>query len=160
MNNAGKFLFSPVEIQASDYESMFRNNVSSAINTTNKFLPLLKAGNSEDQGSTIVNLCSISSLLAHPNNASYVVSKHALLGYTRALRAEISGYYISVVALNLGSTLTASFSERELEKIGPKNLIPVQDVAKTIVFLTELSPGSVVEEILLRPRKGDIDFDS
>ena len=91
--------------------------------------------------------------MAYPNGGSYSISKFALLGFSKALREELKLNNIRVTAVLPGATRTASWEGVDLPET---RFIKPEDVADAVFGAYTLSPGSVVEEILIRPQLGDI----
>ncbi len=149
INNAGSFLFKPLEeTTGEEYINQFEVNALGAFNLTSKVLPVFK----NQERSLIVNICSQASLKGYGHSGAYTMSKHALLGYTRSLRKELTGSGIAVTAINLGQTYSTSWEGVDVD---PKELIDPEDVGKIILSLSELSARSVAEEILLMPEGGE-----
>jgi NAD(P)-dependent dehydrogenase (short-subunit alcohol dehydrogenase family) len=74
-------------------------NLDGMFNVTHAFLPMLRATKGR-----IVNIASVQSF-AHmrtPNSAAYTTSKHGVLGFTRALAAELGKYGVRVNAVGPG----------------------------------------------------------
>ena len=53
----------------------------------------------KQRSGAIVNTASIAGLMGSPNMAPYVASKHAVLGFTKAVSGEVAGYGIRVNAV-------------------------------------------------------------
>ncbi|MEY4647142.1 MAG: hypothetical protein RIQ98_978, partial [Bacteroidota bacterium] len=68
---------------------------------------------------------------------------------------ELKTQGIKVTAILPGATLTPSWDGVELPE---SRFIPADDVAKTIYSAYQMSPSTVLEEILIRPQLGDIDL--
>lgn len=150
INNAGAFLYQNlIETNAEDFEHQFKVNTFSAFNITKSVLPVLK----KQDRALIVNICSQASLKGYGDSGAYTMSKHALLGYTRSLRKELTDSSIAVSAINLGQTYSTSWEGVDVD---PKKLIDPEDVGRLIVSLSELSPQSVAEEINLMPQGGEV----
>jgi short-subunit dehydrogenase len=150
VNNAGYFLSGQV-IDEPDgtLEAMIQSNLYSAYYTTRGLAP----GMREAGAGHIFNICSIASIKAYPNGASYAISKHAMLGLSKVLREELKPYGVRVTAVLPGAVLTDSWKDAGLPE---ERFITVQDVAEAVWSAHLLSPRSVVEEILIRPQLGDI----
>src|SRR5262249_31165192 len=58
------------------------------------------------RGGSIVNMASVSGMLAIPNAGHYVTSKHAVLGLTRTAAVEYGKYGIRVNAVSPGAVRT------------------------------------------------------
>jgi NAD(P)-dependent dehydrogenase (short-subunit alcohol dehydrogenase family) len=150
VNNAGMFQSGPIHEEAdSTYELVMRTNVDSAYYLTKGMLPPMLA---RGQGS-IVNIGSIAGLAAYPKGGAYSISKYALLGFTRNLRAELRSKGIRVIGVMPGATYTDSWAE-----VAPPEprLMPVEDIAQLVWTACQLSNRSVVEEIVVRPQLGDL----
>lgn len=151
VNNAGSFLFKPLaDTSAEEFEQQFRVNAFGAFNITQQVLPVLH----KNERALIVNICSQASLKGLPDSGAYAMSKHATLGYTRSLRKELMDSAIAVTAINLGQTYSTSWEGVDID---PDKLIDPEDVGKLIISLSELSPRSVAEEIILKPQGGEVD---
>ena len=150
VNNAGSFLFKPLsETSLDEFEQQFRINTLGAFNLTQRVLPGLKT---RDRG-LIVNICSQASLKGYGDSGAYTMSKHAMLGYSRSLRKELMNTKIAVSAINLGQTFSTSWDGVYID---PRELIDPEDVGRLVVSLTEFSPRSVAEEIILSPQGGGV----
>jgi NADP-dependent 3-hydroxy acid dehydrogenase YdfG len=91
--------------------------------------------------------------MAYTNGGSYCVSKFALYGLTKVLRAELMPHDIRVTAILPGATLTASWEGVDLP---PERFMKPEDVAESVYSAYTVSRHSVVEEILIRPQLGDL----
>ena len=61
----------------------------------------------------IINIISQAGKIATPKTAAYAASKHALLGYTNALRLELMGSGVIVTSVNPGPMQTAFFDHAD-----------------------------------------------
>ena len=150
VNNTGQFL--PGTIQSEEggvLEKLMETNVYSAFHLTRALLPKLK----QNPCSYIFNICSIASLDVYPPGASYTISKFALQGFTKYLRYELLEEDIRVSSVLPGGTYTASW---EGSGVDPERLMKAEDIAGAMWDAYQLSPRTVVEEIILRPQKGDL----
>jgi short-subunit dehydrogenase len=101
----------------------------------------------------IFNMCSVASLMAYPNGGSYSISKFALLGFSKCLREEMKPFNIKVTSIMPGAVLTDSWAGVDIPE---ERFMRAEDVAKTIWTAYHLSDSAVIEEIVMRPQKGDI----
>ncbi|GLR19145.1 SDR family oxidoreductase [Portibacter lacus] len=150
VNNAGVFL--PGEIHQEEegkLESQIETNLYSAYHLTRALMPTFL---NQNQGH-IFNMCSVASLIAYPNGGSYSISKFALLGFSKVLREELKDKGIKVTAVMPGATWSNSWAGVELPE---ERLMKADDIAQAIWSAYNLSPAAVVEEIILRPQKGDL----
>lgn len=151
VNNAGSFLFKKLkETTTDEFRAQFEINALGAFNLTKKVLPILK----KQERGFIVNISSMGALKGLGDSGAYSMSKHALLGYTRSLRKELMGTNVAVTAINLGQTYSTSWQGVDID---PDKLIDPEDVGKLIISISQLSPRSVVEELILMPQGGEVD---
>jgi len=150
VNNAGVFLPGPMVDEADGIlETHINTNLYSAYYLTKALLPLLRASPS----SHIFNMCSIVSKMTLPNCGAYSISKFALLGFSKALRAELKTENIKVTALLPGATWSNSWEGVDLPA---SRLMEAADIAKVVLNAYQLGDSAVVEEIIIRPQLGDL----
>lgn len=86
VNNAGRGNRASVEdTTTSDLDNMFRVNVYSQFWLSAQVLPIMKAKRS----GYILNIASFAGKVGFPFNSAYVAAKHAVVGFTASLRAEL-----------------------------------------------------------------------
>jgi short-subunit dehydrogenase len=103
---------------------------------------------------TIIYMGSVASTKAYARCGAYVVAKHGLLGLARSVRESTRDSGLRVTALLPGATLTDSWNPAEVDE---GELMPAGDVARAVLDIYMLSPRTVVEEVVLRPLRGDIE---
>jgi len=103
VNNAGinrrnAFTGDP-EAVLKDWQDIMAINLNGVFNVTHAFLEPLRASKGR-----IVNIASIQSFVhvRTPNSAAYTTSKHGVLGFTRALAAELGKHGVRVNAIGPG----------------------------------------------------------
>jgi len=150
VNNAGYFVPGAITTEPDDtLESMMNANLYSAYYTTRGIITPMK----EQKSGHIFNLCSIASFMAYSNGGSYAISKFALLGFSKCLRAEVKEYGIRVTSVMPGATKTQSWDGTDMED---ERFMKAEDVAETIYAAYSLSGRTVMEEVILRPQLGDL----
>jgi NAD(P)-dependent dehydrogenase (short-subunit alcohol dehydrogenase family) len=103
VNNAGinrRNAFSgDADAVVKDWQDIMAINLNGVFNVTHAFLPALRAAKGR-----IVNLASIQSFshVRTPNSPAYTTSKHGVLGFTRALAAELGKDGVRVNAIGPG----------------------------------------------------------
>lgn len=150
VNNAG--IYAPGEVHTEEdgiLEKMMEVNVYGPYNLTRALMPYFL----KQEHGYIFNMCSVASLFAYPNGGSYSITKFALNGMTKVLRAELKDKGIKVCGVFPGATWSASWAGVELPQ---HRLMQPEDVAKAIWLQLELSPSAVMEDIVLRPQLGDL----
>jgi len=103
VNAAGISRFAPFDApDQSAWSATMRVNLDAVAAITREMLPLLR---SSDQG-RIIMIGSTCSSFASAGLSAYVVSKHAVLGLTRALACELGRDGITVNCIQPGAILT------------------------------------------------------
>jgi uncharacterized protein len=99
INNAGAGRWLPiVETSAEEARAMIDVPYLAAFNLTRAFLPAMLARGS----GAIACVTSPASFIVWPNAAAYSAARHALAGFTEALRAEVKGSGLGVTLIVLG----------------------------------------------------------
>ncbi|MDZ4818046.1 MAG: SDR family oxidoreductase [Planctomycetota bacterium] len=103
VNNAGIAYYGPTEnMTAEQWDRLMTINLMAPIHLTRQLLPhMLKLPEAH-----ILNVCSISGLVAAGRFCAYHVSKFGLVGFSEALRAEYVRRGIGVTALCPGPVIT------------------------------------------------------
>lgn len=150
INNAGVFLPGAIHQEAEGtLEKQINTNLYSAYHLTRALLPLML----KRKSGYIFNMCSIASIMAYPNGGSYSISKFALYGFSKVLRAEMKDKGIRVSAVLPGATWSNSWAGVDLPV---ERLMQASDVADAIWSAYNMTPSAVMEEIILRPQLGDL----
>jgi len=150
VNNAGFFEPGSVHNEPEGHlEKMMGVNLFSAYHLTRSLLPSMM----ERKSGHIFNICSIASLQAYAAGGSYSISKFAMLGFSKNLREEMKPHGIKVTSVMPGATMTDSWAGFPME---PNRIMEADDIAKLIISAASLSFQACVEEIVVRPQKGDL----
>ncbi|TDQ16618.1 short-subunit dehydrogenase [Algoriphagus boseongensis] len=150
VNNTGIFLPGALHNEPEgNFEFILQTNLFSAYHLTRAFVNDMIARKSGH----IFSMGSIAGLTAYPNGGSYAVSKWAMLGMTKCLREELKPFDIKVTSILPGATFTDSWAESGLPE---ERFMRADDVAESVWGAYNLSPQTVVEEVIIRPQLGDI----
>ena len=107
INNAGIALGGPVRYLDVDiFRKQFEVNFFGLIEVTKCFLDLLIDSNKYKMKNKIINIGSISGKRSYPFVGPYTASKHALEGFTDALRRELLIHDVDVVLIEPGPIRT------------------------------------------------------
>jgi 3-oxoacyl-[acyl-carrier protein] reductase len=134
------------------YGSVTKQNEDIFDNTMNvniKLPYLLSVGLFEnikgEGGGKIINIGSTSSYSGYKNTVSYCTSKHALLGFSRALHDEWKDYGITVHCISCGS-LNTGMSD-QLSSQDKTTYIDASEFAKLIYDVSCYKGNMVIEEV-------------
>lgn len=150
VNNAG--IFNPgtiLEEAEGMLERTMQINVFSAYHLTRHLVPAMIAV----RKGHIFNLCSVASLQAYPGGSTYAITKFALLGFSRSLRAELKDTGLRVTSLLPGATWSDSWTGVDL---AADRLMQADDLAELVWTSFSLKSPAVVEELIIRPQLGDL----
>jgi 3-oxoacyl-[acyl-carrier protein] reductase len=140
VNNAGiarrNGMLGAAEAVINDWEDIIAINLTGVFNVTHAYLAPLRAAKGR-----IVNIGSIQSFVhvRTPSSPAYTASKHGVLGFTKALAAELGKDGVRVNAIGPG------FIETPLnEKVRAAN----PDLVKTFIDHTPLGRAGKAEDIV------------
>jgi 3-oxoacyl-[acyl-carrier protein] reductase len=101
------------DVSDDEWEGLFATNLRSAFWLTRAFLPAMKnAGFGR-----IVNIASVYGQIGGPGSTTYTATKHALVGYTRAIAVEWARYGITCNAVCPGFIQTDMRADFQLGRI-------------------------------------------
>lgn len=145
VNNAGRWHGGAVdEMPVTDFVQVLQDNLINMYAVTRAFLPSMRNAGRGD----IFLMSSTSGLEGLANNTAYCAAKHGVSGFSKALRAEVSGYGVRVCCVYPGATESPSW---EGSGVDLGSLMSAADVADAFVDAYLRSRRAVVEEIVLRP---------
>jgi short-subunit dehydrogenase len=124
-----------------DIQAQFDVNVMGVIQTTRRALPVMI----KQRAGHIINMCSMAGLVATPTYTIYAACKHAVHGFSEALRREAKPWGIDVSMIYPGGVATEFGShagiKRKTKATTPKALL-----------LTAEQVGDAVVQLVRRPR--------
>jgi NAD(P)-dependent dehydrogenase (short-subunit alcohol dehydrogenase family) len=149
VNNAGEVLSKPFEdITPEEYDRVMAVNARAPFWMCQAALPHLKAARG-----AILNIGSVVSHKGYPLQSAYGASKHALLGFTKALAAEVAADGVRVMMLSPGTVLT-DMAWRVRPDLDPDALILPEEIAELAVFMLSRKTALIDEIQTRRPGKG------
>lgn len=140
VNNAGYGLLGAVEeTTEAEARAQLNANFFGPAYLTTKLLPGLR----ERKSGAIINVSSVSGVLGAVGSAYYAASKHALEGWSDALRAELKQYGIAVLVVEPGAFRTQFFGRsRVLTECQLPGAYPAVDARRNAeVDSTGAQPG-------------------
>jgi NAD(P)-dependent dehydrogenase (short-subunit alcohol dehydrogenase family) len=139
INNAGIASSAPLKaISLDEWNRILAINVTAPFLCTQAFMPAML----EQGWGRVVNIASIAGKVGHPYIAAYCASKHAVIGFTRAVAAEVASRGITVNAVCPGYVDT-SMTDASVANIAAKTGSS-EDAARE--YLRDISPqGRLME---------------
>ncbi len=148
INNAGLGYRSPLsETKRSEIAAMLETDLAAAIYLTQACLHALLRSAPSD----VVNISSIAGLEGFAEGTVYCAAKAGLVGFTRALAAELKPANIRVTAICPGSVDT-DFFDRYRPTLERTQMLQTDDVVRALLYVLASPPDVVHGEIVLRPR--------
>ncbi|NGX15066.1 SDR family oxidoreductase [Wenzhouxiangella sp. XN24] len=148
INNAGIYLGGPLELMSNDeIARTFAVNVTGLLSVTRACLPLLRAAEGR-----IINIGSISGLVAMPGVSVYAGSKHAVEAITDSLRIELQPFGVKVVVIEPGGIKTPIWqkgAQRDAERPEDPHTARLLEIYAPLVKLLEklnARPGGLPPE--------------
>lgn len=135
------------EVPAEAWEQVIAVNLLGTAATVRAALPSLRR-----TGGRVVTVASTLGLRALPNATAYCASKFGIIGFSRALAAELAGD-VGVTTLVPGGMRTAFFDGRPPEYLpGPDaQLNDPADVAQAVLFALGQPAGCEIRELVVAP---------
>ncbi|MNO32257.1 putative ketoacyl reductase [compost metagenome] len=138
LNNAGYGKFAAfIEMEPHEFDDMMDVNYMGIVRCTKAVVPhMLERGSGQ-----IVNVASMAGKIGTARSVAYTATKHAVLGFTNALRQELRKQGIIVSAVNPGPIATDFFRTADpsgsYEKSVARIMMTPEHVSKKIVRLIE-----------------------
>lgn len=155
INNAGAIDRTPFDnIETANFESILQTNVTAAFVLAREFATDLRAS----EHGRIVNVSSILGIHGRTGAPAYIASKHALIGLTRALAAELGPSRVTVNALCPGYTKTEinialqrnpEFDQRVREQTVLGRWGVPEDMVGPVIFLCSPSSSYVTGQLMI-----------
>jgi NAD(P)-dependent dehydrogenase (short-subunit alcohol dehydrogenase family) len=132
------------DVPAPDWERVVTVDLLAPAAVIRAALPYLRPGGH------IVTVASTLGMKAVSDATAYCAAKFGMVGFTRALAAELAGQY-GVTLLIPGGMRTRFFDERtEQYKPGPDAVLnDPRHVARTVLFALSQPPGCAVRELVV-----------
>lgn len=144
INNAGLAHHCKMEEMTLElYDEIMETNVRAPYFLCRNTLKYLR----KSDCATIINMCSASSHKGYQDQSVYVASKHALLGMSKTLAAEVYKQNIRVHTISPGGVYTSMVSLVRPDLTDGGMILPT-DIANIVAFLLEnRRSNAVVDEI-------------
>jgi 3-hydroxy acid dehydrogenase/malonic semialdehyde reductase len=143
------------ESDPQDEREVIETNVLALMRMTRLCVPHLE----DDGGGHIVNLGSVAGMWSYPSGGSYVASKFAVHGYTRALRDDLQGKPVRITNVAPGIVETEFSTVRfhgdtdrgkaVYSNVAMGGPLQAEDVADCIMFALTRPPHVNVDELVV-----------
>jgi NADP-dependent 3-hydroxy acid dehydrogenase YdfG len=139
-----------------DEREVIETNVLGLMRMTRLCIPQLV----EDGGGHIVNLGSVAGIWSYASGSSYVASKFAVHGYTRALRDDLQGKPVRITNVAGGLVGGTKFSQVRFKgdeekanavysNVAMGGALNAEDIAECILFALTRRPNVNIDEIVV-----------
>ena len=150
VNNAGIFTSAPFEkTTTADFDRMLAVNLRSVFLVSKAFVPAMARRRRGD----VFNMSSVAGLRVFHGDAAYCASKFAVAGFSKVMRLELQDRGVRVCCVYPGATASPTWKG---SGVAADRMMPAEDVARAFFDIYRLTRRTVVEEITLRPQRGDL----
>lgn len=152
VNNAGVTAFkSFLDTKVFDYDYIMNINLRGSFLTMKSVMkPMIKKKRGH-----IININSVSANTVYFDSSVYSASKAGLLALSNCIRKEVRKYNIKVTNIFPGATETAMWDAKTRQKNRNRMMSP-EDIAKITLQVFEQPKKVLIEDIVIRPLKGDL----
>jgi len=152
VNNAGIGRFRPLEeLSLEDWDLTIAVNLRSLYLVTRAFLPGLKRAAAALGSASVVNIASLAGRNGFEGGTAYCASKHAVLGFSKALMLEVRKQQVRVIAICPGSVATPFMDKQDRMRPDRDRVLTADDVAHAVLATLTLSDRAMVSELDIRP---------
>lgn len=153
VNNAGIVKDNLIlRMKEEDWDAVIDTNLKGAWNFSRAALRVMLR---QDEGSSVLNISSISGVVGLAGQSNYSASKAGLIGLTKALAKEVASRKVTVNALALGlvstdmaAGLDATQQAKLLEQIPLGRLAEPDEVARIACFLLSKEASYITGQVI------------
>lgn len=145
INNAGLAQSKPFEaIPEDEFDRIMLINAKIPFFMCQKALPILRKSDMP----TIINIGSVVAHNGYPLQSVYTASKHALIGFTKALAKEVYQEKIRVHMISPGGVYTDMIRVARPD-LSSEGMIAPEEIAEAVAYLLESPGNGIIDEIQL-----------
>ena len=130
---------------AEDWERTMNTNARTPFFLMQHSIPLLEKA----EPGFIINIGSVVAHKGYENQAVYSASKHALLGFTKAIARDVKDTSIRIHAVNPGGVDT-DLVRNVRPDIDTSAMISPEEIAEAVMVLLQMKGNAVIDEISIR----------
>ncbi len=150
INNAAIGIAKPFkESTIEEWDRIMTVNAKFPFFLIQKVLPYLE----KSDIATIVNISSVSGRMSYEYQSLYAASKHALMGFTKALAREVQKNNIRVHTISPGAIATDMINTMRPD-LDKSVLIKPEEIAEIVLFLIKFKGNSMIDNIDVRRVNG------
>jgi NAD(P)-dependent dehydrogenase (short-subunit alcohol dehydrogenase family) len=147
VNNAGVGTYGTIaDMSAEEFDLCMQVNVYGPVMMIKAFEPMVLA-----QKGRIVNIGSLSGILASPNLPAYVASKHAIEGLTDSLAAQLAPFGVQVTVVEPGN-YKSDVVKNMLARLAPDLRAKAMPGTRESQYPEPTEVALAVEQALFEPR--------
>lgn len=148
VNNAGVLIGKRLEeLSVADWDATMATNLRSLFLATRLVLPGMRSRG----GGDIVNIASLAGRNGFIGGTAYCASKHAVLGFSKALMLETRKDGIRVIAACPGSVDTGMLVDQPHLRSNLERALQPEDVAEAVLTALRLPRRAMLSELDIRP---------
>lgn len=152
INNAGVTVFkSFLETKTFDYDNVIDTNLRGAFLCMKFVLPQMI----KNKSGHIINLLSVAANTAFYRSSVYAASKAGLLAMSNCIREEVRKFNVKISNVLPGAVETAMWDNRTRQRY-KNRMMTANNIAKIIVNIFEQPKKVCIEEVIVKPIKGNI----
>jgi len=152
VNNAGVTSFKEyINIGREEFDQVVNTNLRGVFLVTQAVLP----GMLQARSGLVVTILSYVVKEVYTKSAVYSASKAGADAMMNVLRAEVRQQGVNIVNVYPGAVATPIWHPKQLEKYHDQMLQPLQ-IAEMVYQISIQHPSLMVEEVVLRPRSGNL----
>ena len=152
VNNAGVSVFkSFLETSLTEFHQIIATNLEGQITCLKAVLPSM----ARRKKGWVINIHSTAAVATFTGSAAYTATKAGMHALSKVLREEMRPYGIKIVNVLPGATDTAMWSAEDRKRFA-RRMMTAKSVAESVLAAYQMPHDLVVEELVVRPRQGDI----
>lgn len=152
IHNAGVTTFKPLlNTSLEEFEGIIDTNLKGMFLLTKEILPAMV----RRRAGIIVNVLSLAARVIYTGSSVYSASKAGGAALMNVLREEVRGKGIRIVNVYPGAVATSMWSAAVRKKFSHRMMRP-EEIAELVWQVTITSSHTSVEELVIRPRQGDL----